>query len=151
MIVAKNYTGGAPADHESAHRERCELLRARATQLADEDRALMALYLDGGNSYRQIARLTGQYPTSVARRIRRITRRLLDKTYPLCLQNRAAFTVFELAVIKDHFVRGYSCHEISRTRHASYYRIRSIILTAKDLVASAESKCNPAARRSSKR
>lgn len=151
MIVAKGYIGGAPAFREPPSRDPGELLRIRAAQLVGEDRALMALYLEGCNSYRQIARLTGQYPTSVARRIRRITRRLLDETYPLCLRNRAAFSVFELAVIKDHFVRGHSCQKISRERHASYYRIRSIILTAKNVVASAESQCNPASPRSSKR
>jgi len=150
MIVAKNYAGGAPADHESGRRDRCELLRLRATHLAGEDQALMALYLEGGNSYSQIARLTGEYSTSVARRIRRITRRLLDETYPLCLRNRAAFTVFELAVIRDHFVRGHSCQKISRERHASYYRIRSIILTAKHLVASAASRRHPPSPGSSK-
>jgi hypothetical protein len=149
MIAARDYTGGAPVFREPPDRDPCELLRIRAAQLAGEDRALMTLYLDGGNSFRQIARLTGQYPTSIARRIRRITQRLLDETYPRCLQNRAAFTAFELAVIKDHFVRGYSCHEISRTRKASYYHIRSIILTAKHFVASAESKCRPASPRSS--
>ena len=136
MIVAKNCAGGTAADHESDRRDRCELLRLRATHLAGEDRALMTLYLEGGNSFRQIARLAGEHPTSVARRIRRITRGLLDETYPLCLQNRDAFSVFELAVIKDHLVRGFPYREISRRRHASLYRVQSIVLAARRLAAS---------------
>lgn len=148
MIVAKDYAGGAALLFEPQHREAYERLRIRTTQLVGGDRALMTLYLEGSNSFRRIARLTGQNPTSVARRIRRITRRLLDETYPLCLQNRAAFSTFELAVIKDHFVRGYSCDKISRRRRASSYRIRTIILTAKHFAASA-SRCEPSPRRSS--
>jgi len=148
MIVAKGYIGGAPAFREPPDRDPGERLRIRAAQLVGEDRALMALYLEGGNSYRQIARLTGQYPTSVARRIRRITRRLLDETYPLCLQNRAAFSVFELAVIKDHLARGFSYREICHRRHASLYRIQSIVLAARRFAASLSPDRVPAPQRS---
>lgn len=148
MILAKDHAGGVAVFHEPLSHERCELLRIRAELLVGQDRALMKLYLEGGNSFRRIARLTRHYPSSVARRIRRITKRLLDETYPLCLQNRAAFSVFELAVIKDHFVRGYSCDRISRRRHTSSYRIRTIILTAKRFAASAASGCEPTPHRS---
>ena len=148
MIVARNHAGGAALLFEPRHREACDLLRMRADQLVGADRALMALYLEGGNSYRQIARLTGQYPTSVARRIRRISQRLLDETYPLCLQSRAAFSPFELAVIRDYFVRGFSCDKISRRHRATVYRIRSIVISARRFTASVSAKPEPTPQRS---
>jgi len=111
--------------------------------LAGEDRVLVALYLDDGHSFGQIARLAGACPTTIARRIRRIARQLADETYPLCLANKSEFNRSEMAIIRDHFVRGRTFTQISRSRGITYYRVRTTILKARKLVNAMTPGCPP--------
>jgi len=136
--AAQRHAGSCSCD-ATAQRDFRERLRLRLGLLAGPDRALMTMYLDAGHSYRQLARLTGSSPTTVARKIHRIARRLADETYPLCLRCRSEFSILELHIIKDHFVRGLSCSRISRTRNLSTYRVRAAIGKAKQH--REESKC----------
>ena len=122
---------GPPACATSHERTFTETLIQRIPLLAGEDRVLISLYLDDGHSFGQIARLIGASPTTIARRIRRIVRQLADETYPLCLAQKSAFSRVELAIVRDHFVRGRTCSQISRRRRLTYYRVRTTIHKAK--------------------
>lgn len=124
---------GKLRDHR---RDLAERLWARAGLLSDDDRTLLSMYLDHGSSYRQIARLIGVRPTTVARRIRKITERLLDETYPICLRHRGCFSEPQLAVIRDFFARGLTMTDISQMHGLSYYRVRSTVLAAQQFVGS---------------
>ena len=116
----------------TSHQRRfTETLTQRIPLLAGEDRVLMSLYLDDGHSFGQIARLIGASPTTIARRVRRIARHLADETYPLCLAQKSAFSRLELAIVRDHFVRGHTCSQISRQRRLTYYRVRTTIHKAR--------------------
>ncbi|MHC4572498.1 MAG: hypothetical protein ACYS0C_10545, partial [Planctomycetota bacterium] len=44
---------------KNAYRDRIDLLRSRVSLLAGKDKLLMTMYLENGNSFRQMARLTG--------------------------------------------------------------------------------------------
>ena len=136
MTYAAPYRGGPVSASETSERDFRDVLRIRLPLLAGPDRALMTLYLDSGHSFRQLARLTGASPTTVARKIRRIARRLADETYPLCLRSKSEFSVLELHVVRDHFVRGLSCGRISKHRNLSYYRVRETVLKARRYAAS---------------
>ena len=131
MIYAARHYDGPSSQEERPGRDLRDILRLRLGLLVGEDRALMTMYLDSGHSFRQLARLTGSSPTTVARKIRKLARRLADETYPLCLRNKPEFSVLELHVIRDHFVRGLSCGRISRNRNLSYYRVRATVLKAR--------------------
>ena len=111
-------------------RELAEKLILRIPLLESEDRVLMTLYLEDGHSYGEIAHLTGTRATTVSRRIRKIVRRLTDETYQRCMNPQPVFDATELAVIRDHCVRGLSGQEISRRHNISHYRVRSIIQRA---------------------
>ena len=113
-----------------------EALRMRAHLLTGEDRALLEMHLEHGNSFRQIARLVGRSHQTVGRRIHRIVRRLTDDTYAVCLGNREEFNGRELALIKDHFVCGLSERCISRSRDVPRYRVRAILCKARRYAAS---------------
>jgi hypothetical protein len=141
MTYAADYSGGPVCESETSQRDLRDVLRIRLPLLAGADRALMTLYLDSGHSFRQLARVTGASPTTVARKIRRIARRLADETYPRCLRSRSQFTVLELHVVRDHFVRGFSCGRISRHRNLSYYRVRATVLKARRYAAAAAALC----------
>jgi predicted DNA-binding protein YlxM (UPF0122 family) len=108
-------------------RERNDLLSDRLRLLGGTDRLLMTMYLRNGNSFRQIARLTGISNVSVARRINKVKNRLLDNTYIICLQNRDKFTGMELRVAKDYFVSGVSLRKIMPKHKISYHYAWTIV------------------------
>ncbi len=107
----------------------------RAGLLVGVDRALLETYLDSGRSVRQIARLTGANPSTVARQLRRIVDRLTDETFFCCLRHRRRFDAGELAILRDHLVRGRSVAQICQSRHINAYRVRSAIRKARRLAA----------------
>jgi hypothetical protein len=133
MLCITEHRGAALPSEGTPEQDFRDILRRRLPLLAEEDRALMGLYLDSGHSLRQLARLAGTSPSTVARRIHRITHRLADPTYFVCLQSRSVFSDLELAIIRDYFVRGCSYLRISRCRSLTTYRVRTIVLKAKKL------------------
>jgi hypothetical protein len=118
-------------DRTAARRDRVEVLRTRLELLGDADRALLQLYLEAGPSFHLLARLAGRNRSTVCRRIHRIIRRLCDDTYPLCRGHPLMFRPTELAVIRDHFVRGRSLRRICRDHRLGYYRARVIVAKAR--------------------
>ncbi len=120
-------------DRGPAQRETMELLRSRIDLLTGTDRTLVMMYLENGNSVRQIAELAGLQTSTVARRIHRIVERLHDETFLLCLKQRDCFSEIELAIVKDYFVLGLSARRISSNRNVSYYRARAAIRKARQL------------------
>jgi predicted DNA-binding protein YlxM (UPF0122 family) len=120
-------------DRGPAQRETMELLRSRIDLLTGTDRTLIMMYLEHGNSVRQIAELAGLQTSTVARRIHRIVERLHDETFLLCLKQRDSFSELELAIVKDYFVLGLSASRISSNRNVSYYRARAAIRKARQL------------------
>ncbi len=112
-------------------REVRELLRLRGNLLAGEDRALIAMYLEGGETLRRIATLASVTPSCVARRIRTITQRLADPTYPACRARRGHFSTLELRIIRDYFIRGRSIRDIHRRRGLGRHRVRTVIRKAR--------------------
>jgi transposase-like protein len=126
-----------PLARELRPRDVRELLRLRGNLLTGEDRALIAMYLDGGETVGRIAKLAGVTPSCIARRIRAITQRLADPTYSVCVASNSEFTSLELAIVKDHFVRGLSTERIRCNRNLSYHRVRATIRKAREYAAAA--------------
>lgn len=108
-------------------REAIELLRNRINLLEGQEKVLMKMYLENGNSVRQMARLTGVNETTIARRIRRMTKRLIDGQYIECLRCRSEFTKTELAIAKDYFLMGISMRRIAANRRSTYYFVRETL------------------------
>ncbi len=111
----------------SEHRDRTELLRSRVNLLTGKDRLLMTMYLGNSNSYRQMSRLAGVNVSSVARRIEKLIKRLIDGKYVICLQNRDKLTATEIAVAKEYFLLGLPIRKITARRHWTYYRTRQAL------------------------
>jgi len=118
------------------NRDIIEILRMRAHLLAGRDRVLLEMYLERGNSLRQIGRLMGLSPCNVGRRIRRIARRLADDTYEICLGNHDDFNGREMALIKDFFIRGLSAAHISQNHGITLYRVKATLRKARRYAAS---------------
>ena len=117
-----------------AYRDRIDLLRSRVSLLTGKDRLLMTMYLENGNTFRQMARLAGVNEASIARRIYKVTKRLIDGEYITCLKNRDKFAGSEMAVAKDYLLLGLSQRKISIKHNYSIYRIRKILKKIQQLV-----------------
>lgn len=123
---------------KAVYRGRIEMLRSRANMLSGTDKVLMTMYLEKGNSIRQMARLAGVSEAAIARRIRRITKRLTRGKYITCLRNRDKFTERQMAVAKDHFLLGHTFKSIAERHNLSLYRVRQTVRRIKQIVRSIE-------------
>lgn len=118
------------------HRDFSDLLRYRVKLLKGEDKLLMIMYLEKGNSFRQMARLAGVNETIIARRIHKIIRRLTDGEYITCLRNRNRFNSDELAIAKEYFLNGLSMREIAEKQHFTYYRVNRMLRQTRKVIKS---------------
>ena len=104
-------------------RERMDLLRSRVDLLGGRDKALMQMRLWYGASFRQLAIIARVNDVTIARRIHKLTGRLLNSEYITCLRNRERFTRFELMVARDTFLMGISQRAIAAKRNSTIYTI----------------------------
>jgi DNA-directed RNA polymerase specialized sigma subunit len=115
-----NQTGNANTES----REKIDVLRSRMELLSGKEKAMMEMYLNNSGTFRQMARLAGVNETSIARRIYKLTRRLLDGQYITCLHNRDKFSEEEIEIARDYFIEGLPMIEIADRYEVSYYRVR---------------------------
>ncbi|MBN2457418.1 MAG: hypothetical protein JXB29_12930 [Sedimentisphaerales bacterium] len=118
----------------NVYRDRIDLLRCRASLLTGKDKLLMTMYLNNGNSFRQMARLAGVNEVCIARRIHKITKRLIDGQYITCLRNRHLFSDEEMAVAKDYFLLGISMKKIAIKQNLTFYQVRRTLKKIQSLV-----------------
>ena len=111
-----------------------ELLRDRLCLLTGKDKLLMTMYLDDGHSFRQLSQLTGCNESSIARKIRTLSSRLLTCEYITCLRNRNKFTATELAIAKHYFLLGLPMKKIAVKMQRSYYSVRITIKRIKNIL-----------------
>jgi len=109
------------------YRNKVDLLLSRIGLLSGEDKLLMTMYWEKGNSLRQISRLAGLDRKHVTRRIYNITERLMDNPYIDCLRYSHRFTTSEMAIAKDCFLSGLSVQKIADKHNSSYYHVRQAL------------------------
>ena len=104
-VISGNVKEEMEVVRRSFYMERINLLRSRVEMLKGKDKALLKMYLDNGNTFRQMAQVAGVNEVTVARRIYRLIRRLLDGEYITCLRNRRQFTQQEMSNIGFRILR----------------------------------------------
>jgi DNA-directed RNA polymerase specialized sigma subunit len=120
-------------DQES--REIKDLLRNRIKLLDGKDKLLMTMYLEKGNSFRQMAALAGIGERNISRRVRKLTKRLIEGEFITCVQNSDKFTANELAVAQQYFLTGLSIREISEKQRITNYNVRKILRKIRQVIA----------------
>lgn len=120
------------------YRNRIELLCSRVKLLRGKDKLLMTMYLENGNSFWQMAGLLGVNEGTVARRIRKVTKRLLDGEYITCLQHRDKLSKAELNIACDHFLQGISIKKIAVRQKTTYYRIYETVKRIRGIIETAD-------------
>jgi predicted DNA-binding protein YlxM (UPF0122 family) len=76
--------------------------------------------------------------STIARRIHKLTRRLIDGKYMTCLRNREKFTRREMDIAADYFLRGLSLKKIAAKRGWSYYSVYESMKKIRGFVESEE-------------
>ena len=87
----------------------------------------MSLYLEKNMSSRQIALLLDMNPSSISRRIRKITKRLTKGIFILCSERFEEFTRDEISIAKDYFLKGLSIRKIADKKNTSFHQVRQTI------------------------
>jgi predicted DNA-binding protein YlxM (UPF0122 family) len=118
---------------KSRYRDRIELLQSRVSLLTGRDKLIMTMHFENGNSCRQIARLVGVNIATVARRIHKLTERLINSEYVICLRNGDRFTKAEMAIARDYFLMGLSIREIVQKYKSNVYRVRKVLIRVRRL------------------
>jgi transposase-like protein len=113
--------------------DKIDILRSRVGLLEGTDRALMRMYLDNGETFSRMARVAGVNESSVARRIYKITKRLLDGQYITILRNRNLFTKQDLRIARDYFLRGLSMRTVARAHKTTFYQVRNTMKRIQEL------------------
>ena len=116
-------------------RDQVDLLRRRLNLLDGREKVMMTMYLENGISFRQIARLLGVSETSVARRIHRLTKRLTDGEYIVCMRNRDKLTERQMLIAKDYFLTGLSMSRIAQERRWSLYKVCLTVRQIRGIIA----------------
>jgi predicted DNA-binding protein YlxM (UPF0122 family) len=143
MKAMKAVHENIPEDDSAAgtkHCDRIDLLRNRIGLLTGKDKALMAMYIENGNSFRQMARLVGVNEACIARRIYKVTERLMRGECITCLRSRDKFSRRELGIAKDYLLTGLSLRKIAKKRDATYYRVREALKKIQGIIALPEAK-----------
>ncbi len=126
-------------EERAEFRDRVDLIRQRLCMLSGEDKVLMTMYWENGNSLRQISKLAGVNRAIIARRISKLTERLMDGRYIECLRCRNRFTHREMTIAKDYFLLGISMKKIAETRHLSFYHVRKALEKIQKIIANESS------------
>jgi len=119
----------------SQRRENIDYLYHRVELLAGMDRVLMTMHLKNGTSFRQIGKLMGISAASVGRRINKLTRKLLDSDYLICLRNRDMFNSLEIDIARDYFLADLSVREIADKYRLSKYNTQKTLKKIEKLIA----------------
>ena len=128
--IKENISEQLPAIKEK-YRSEVDLLLSRIDLLSGRDRILMTMFWEKENSLSQIGKLAQINRNSLARRINKITRRLMEGKYIACLRNRDRFTGWQLDIAKDYFLTALSMKKIADRRNLTYYQVRKMIKTIK--------------------
>ena len=118
----------------SNDRAQIELLRSRLDLLDGKEKLMMTLYLEDGYSICKISQVADLCRTSIARRIKRLKKNLLEGKYITCIQNCDKFNRDQMAIAKDYFLRGLSIRQITKKRHRSVYHVRETIIQIKSIL-----------------
>ncbi len=124
--IYKNISG-EQTQVKRCYRDRLDLLASRLNLLSGKDKLLMTMYLEKGNSLRQMATLAGVSHGYIARRICSITKRITDGPYITCLRNTDKFTEKEMDIAKDNFLLGLAIRKIAAKRMLTYYQVRKTL------------------------
>ena len=146
MKISKANLSETGPKEDSESRDRVNLIRQRLSILSGEDKLLMTMYWENDNSLQQISKLAGVSRAIIARRISKLTERLIEGQFIDCLRYRNRFTHSEMTIAKDYFLLSLSMKKIAEKRHLSFYHVRKNLEKIQQIlttVSTESSECKP--------
>ena len=111
-----------------------DLVRMRSDILNRADRVFLRMYLEKGSKVPEIAQLVGISEVTVARRIKRLVKRLLDGRYVACLRNQDKLSRFERTIAREYFIDGLSVRKIALKRRITDYKVQKAVRSINELL-----------------
>jgi hypothetical protein len=99
--------------------------------LPDEPRAFVRLFLADGK-FRTIAGSASVNEATIARRLKRIARRISSNNFIAGLSEENNLPQEKMEILKDYFIRDLPMAKIVKNRNMSDYKVRKIIREAKE-------------------
>ena len=118
----------------SLQRNEMESLRHRAHLLEGQDKVLMLMYLDNGNSFRQMAELLGVCHQTISRKIHRLIRHIAGQPFQIYKRHRKKFNKVQKDFARDYLLNGLSMRQIAAKNQCSFYQVRKIMTEIKKIV-----------------
>lgn len=118
-------------NHQVKHKD---LLRHRKDLLEGQDKVFMTMYLDNGNSYRQISRLLGVSATTISRRIKKLTKQLTGESFYIYRQYRKKLDKRQKQFARDYFLMGLPLRQIAHKHNCSFYLVKKTMGKIFDLI-----------------
>ena len=146
MKIFKENISEEGLKEDSESRDRVDLILNRLSMLSGEEKLLMTMYWENGNSLRQISKLAGVSRAIIARRINKLTESLMESQFIDCLRYRDKFTQAEMAIARDYFLLCKSMKKIAEKRHLSFYHVRQTLEKIQQFLATVStesSECKP--------
>jgi hypothetical protein len=99
----------------------------RCRFLPDRDAALVRSYVEGRVPLHQLARMLGQHPGALHRRLKRLMQRLADPSVAL-LTDRLRFMPQELRQLGiEYYLHGLTLRELGERHRLSSYQMRNML------------------------
>ncbi|MFG0329296.1 MAG: hypothetical protein ACF8PN_05290 [Phycisphaerales bacterium] len=105
-------------------RDEAERLLPKLAHLTPEDEALCRGVFENGMTPAQLARLTGLHRSTVANRVKRISRRMRSPEFAFVLATRDAWDEERRRVATARFLEGRPLRETARVTGVSVFRVR---------------------------
>ncbi|OQA02550.1 MAG: hypothetical protein BWY69_01015 [Planctomycetes bacterium ADurb.Bin401] len=102
-----------------------EKIPGRVELLNDKDRAFINLFL-ASQSFRNIAAAAQVHEATVARRIKKIVKRISDNDFIIAISDRT-LTPLERKVLREHCIDGLPMNRIAEKNKISYCQVRKLI------------------------
>lgn len=113
-----------------------ERLRHRSEWLNSKDKALIQMIYEKGSTFDQIARLTGQNPSTISRRFHRLIQKLIAHELTALLGCRHEVDGTDICIARDYFIQGLSQHAVACKLNVSLYRVRHILSLVRSIARS---------------
>ena len=124
------------------HLENKDLLRHRKDLLNGQDKVFMTMYLENGNSFRQISRLLGVSEATISRRIQKLTKHLTGESFYIYRQYRKKMDKKQKQFARDYFLTGLSLRQIAKKHRCGFLTVKNTMEKILDLI-DAEKQLSP--------
>jgi predicted DNA-binding protein YlxM (UPF0122 family) len=114
--------------------ERIDLLRHRKDLLDGQDKVCMTMYLENGNSFRQISRLLGVSEATISRRIQKLTNHLTGESFYIYRQYRKKLNKRQKQFARDYFLTGLSLRQIAKKHQCGFLTVKNTMKKIFDLI-----------------